>query len=270
MLKRQIILLACVLCAAACFICSAAADWTDLPYWVGVDKTAQRVTIYSTSDNRALYCWKCSTAVVFGATPRGTFYMPQKKSASERTDDLMYAVDGMYFTWASRINGPILFHSIIFNGPDWSDLDVSTVDLLGKPASHGCIRLGVDEARWIAQNVMPGSKVIIYDNSKDKLILNALGQAPETELRGLSNPASGIHILADGLPISSPLVIQKGAAMQLQYALEPVDAKTQVTWTSSSAAVAKVTRNGLVTGMKSGVVTISAVAGNGVRRSITL
>ncbi|HAH78565.1 MAG TPA: L,D-transpeptidase, partial [Ruminococcaceae bacterium] len=34
-------------------------------------------------------------------------------------------------------------------------------DKLGEPASHGCIRLPVEDAKWIYDNIPEGTKVVI-------------------------------------------------------------------------------------------------------------
>ena len=54
--------------------------------------------------------------------------------------------------------GNYLFHSIPFD----SDKTTISDPTLGVPASHGCIRLSVEDSKWLYDNVKNGSKIIIY------------------------------------------------------------------------------------------------------------
>lgn len=54
--------------------------------------------------------------------------------------------------------GNYLFHSIPFENDQRTVSDPE----LGKPASHGCIRLSVEDSKWLYDNVQNGSKIIIY------------------------------------------------------------------------------------------------------------
>ena len=54
--------------------------------------------------------------------------------------------------------GNYLFHSIPFAEDQETILD----ETLGEPASHGCVRLDTEDAKWLYDNVLDGSKIIIY------------------------------------------------------------------------------------------------------------
>ena len=54
-----------------------------------------------------------------------------------------------------------MFHSVLYNqkgGP----VTQSSVNNLGSKASHGCVRLSVEDAKWLYQNCPKGTKVIVY------------------------------------------------------------------------------------------------------------
>lgn len=53
-----------------------------------------------------------------------------------------------------------LFHSVPFNKKQ--EVIQEEAEKLGQPASHGCIRLPIDMAKYIYENVPEGSKVLIY------------------------------------------------------------------------------------------------------------
>ena len=60
------------------------------------------------------------------------------------------------------VSGPIygvniLFHSVPFDETQTVILD----DTLGTPASHGCIRLKVEDAKWLYDNIANDTKIII-------------------------------------------------------------------------------------------------------------
>ena len=53
--------------------------------------------------------------------------------------------------------GDYLFHSVPFDETQTVILD----DTLGTPASHGCIRLKVEDAKWLYDNIANDTKIII-------------------------------------------------------------------------------------------------------------
>ncbi len=57
-----------------------------------------------------------------------------------------------------------MFHSIPYNRKSDSSISKSALSALGEPASHGCIRLRVEDAQFIAENCLEGTKVKIYES----------------------------------------------------------------------------------------------------------
>lgn len=51
----------------------------------------------------------------------------------------------------------IINHSILFNASGTEIID----DRLGMALSHGCIRLAVENAQWIYDNVLDASAIVI-------------------------------------------------------------------------------------------------------------
>ena len=102
----------------------------------------------------------CSTGASGSSTPIGTFVMPNKRYSSERTE--WYFTMDVYVKYPSRIYKGILFHSVPFSSRNDATLQWSEYNKLGSPASHGCIRLRVDDSKWIADNCPPGTVVYIY------------------------------------------------------------------------------------------------------------
>ena len=138
-------------------------------YYIVVDITNQYVTVYrngNVSNSGIVRQMICSTGKSGTSTPTGTFTLPSKSRSSERTEWYYFSKYGTYAKYATRIKGGILFHSVLFNRKGSSTPTSSSVKALGSKASHGCIRLRVEDAKWIAQNCPAGTKVKIYKSGK--------------------------------------------------------------------------------------------------------
>lgn len=99
----------------------------------------------------------CSTGTTKNPTPLGTF------SAGGPCGKWYYFKKfNCWAQYAYRINGPILFHSVLYSSKDESTLRQSSVNNLGSRASHGCVRLKVDDAKWIYNNCPAGTTVVVY------------------------------------------------------------------------------------------------------------
>ena len=92
----------------------------------------------------------CSTGAPGYDTPRGSFKIGSRGNwffSKKYNDGAEY--------WTSFL-GDYLFHSLPMNSNH-----VVTDETLGKPASHGCVRMKSEDAKWIYSNVSSGTKVII-------------------------------------------------------------------------------------------------------------
>ena len=86
---------------------------------------------------------------------------------------------GGYAQYWTRINSSIAFHSVIYNTVSTMDLKISSYNILGKRASHGCIRLTVADAKWIYDNVGAGTIVTIDESLPSDPELRASLKLPE-------------------------------------------------------------------------------------------
>ena len=137
-------------------------------YEIRVDLTNQIVTVYDAgniSDGGIVRQMICSTGRSATPTPSGTFYLPSRSRSNERTEWYYFPEFKCYAKWATRIRGGILFHSTLFTSAKRGPTSSST-RALGSKASHGCIRLKVDDAKFIAKNCPAGTKVRIYSSGK--------------------------------------------------------------------------------------------------------
>ena len=55
-----------------------------------------------------------------------------------------------------------MFHSVPYYSKDAGNLEWEQYNLLGQSASMGCVRLCVEDAKWIYDNCKRGTKVVVY------------------------------------------------------------------------------------------------------------
>ena len=144
----------------------------DLPYYIEVDLSSQIVTVYRTADDSVVHQMLCSAGLL-DYTPRGTFYLP-KTSGDERKEWYYFSMYSCYAHYATRIVDYILFHSIPYSERDESTISQSGIKEFGNAASHGCVRLLTEDAKFIAENCGPGTRVKIFKSRKENQELRTL------------------------------------------------------------------------------------------------
>lgn len=90
-------------------------------------------------------------------TPIGTFRTPFKAA--------WHPLQGCWGQYCTQIVGNYLFHSSPYNSPNKNDLSYRLYNQLGTVCSHGCVRLTVEDAKWIYDNCPLGTTVTIYNAS---------------------------------------------------------------------------------------------------------
>ena len=129
------------------------------PYKIVVDIGDQRVYVGKWTGEaytELVKEMKCSTGKNETPTPTGTYQMDGKAG-----DEWYYFKEfNCYAKWATRIVGGILFHSITFNS---KKKQVGSESSLGHKASHGCVRLSIENAKWIYDNCPAGTTVVIQN-----------------------------------------------------------------------------------------------------------
>ena len=133
-------------------------DYSSLKYYIKVNIKSQNVMIYAMDENNnynvLIKSMICSTGK---DTPQnGVFYTTDKYEWRE----LCGKVYGQY---ATRITGPILFHSVPYQNKSKDSLEYWEYDKLGEPASLGCVRLTVEDAKWIYDYCKSGTAVEFYN-----------------------------------------------------------------------------------------------------------
>ena len=133
----------------------------NMPYYIDVDITNQTVTVYNTKDGSVARQMLCSTGMN-DRTPTGTWYMPTKERSDERTEWYHMVNAGAWVRYPTKIYYAYFFHSLTYARADESKMYQDAIDNYGVPASHGCIRLRVDDAKYIAENCLAGTRVRIF------------------------------------------------------------------------------------------------------------
>lgn len=131
------------------------------PYYIKVNYGAQVVTVYKKDSNgnytTPVKAMVCSTG---SATPKsGVYSIPGRWAWGA-------LFGNVYGQYCVKITGNILFHSVPYlRGGDHASLEYWEYDKLGTAASAGCIRLKVEDAKWIFNNCVNGTKVEFYSSS---------------------------------------------------------------------------------------------------------
>ena len=121
-------------------------------YLILVDTTANRVGIYSGSVGKwnEVKKWVCTTGAKSTPTVKGTFTVQGKGKS----------FGSGYTCWYyTQFYGNYLYHSVLNKQ---GSMSVIIDGRLGINASHGCVRLNINNAKWIYDNIPRGTKVVVY------------------------------------------------------------------------------------------------------------
>ena len=114
-------------------------------YLILVSRSRHEVGVFRGSFNNwnCIKFWSCVTGAPSTPTITGEYRTIGFKRTNLSTDTRA--------RWCTQINGGYFFHSILASNSE-----------LGNSQSHGCIRLAVENAKWIYDNIWQGTKVYIY------------------------------------------------------------------------------------------------------------
>ncbi|MBP5607790.1 MAG: L,D-transpeptidase [Lachnospiraceae bacterium] len=128
----------------------------DQGYHIYINVAANVVTVYY--DGEPMRAMITSTGT---ATPlTGTYNTSNKFNWASLNGNV-------YGQYCTRIYKGILFHSVPYTGlRDYGSLKHGQFDLLGTPASMGCMRLCVADAKWIYDNIPTNTPVTFYSDEE--------------------------------------------------------------------------------------------------------
>lgn len=151
---------------------------TPPPYKLVVDVTNQLVKVYGRGETgeyddfiRAMWC---STGTTSFPSETGTFTLTTRRVLWAEFPNWG---GGKAQYWV-KITPEIAFHSVLYSRNDNKAVNMKSVNRLGKRASHGCIRLTLQDAKWIYQNAGAGTQVVITEDLP-----------ADSELKAASKPA---------------------------------------------------------------------------------
>ncbi len=130
-------------------------------YLIAVSRELNRICVYQgkKGDWKLKSYWMCSTGRPengkISKTPTGSWLMPKE-------DNHLGYIGGHkdYTCWyATRFYGRCFFHSVIYEPASKTRIQDGR---LGMNISDGCIRMDIENAKWIYDNCHTGTRVIVY------------------------------------------------------------------------------------------------------------
>lgn len=137
---------------------------TPVPYYMDVDCKNQVTKVYTYDENKEytklVRVMICSTGTSSYPSDVGVWTL-SGRTARWCTFPKWGGGTAQYWT---KINGNIAFHSVIYANYDPNQMSKSSFNHLGKRASHGCIRLTTQDAKWVYENCGAGTQVNIHND----------------------------------------------------------------------------------------------------------
>lgn len=151
-------------------------------YYLSCDRVNGVMTVYANRDRTIpIKTIRVSVGNPGTPTPKGTYSIKR----AGRWQPLMGPSWGQYGSW---VVGGIYVHSVACSEMNDHNLPVGEYLKLGNPASHGCIRCCVADAKWVYDNCN-GSEITIFDGvyQSNEARKGPLGRKALTPLRGSKN-----------------------------------------------------------------------------------
>ena len=122
------------------------------PYIILVDRSAHKVGIFQGWQGNwsNIAFWDCSDGAPSTPTVEGVFRVGIKGYYFDSGNARCY--------WYTQFYGDYLFHSVLYNKYTGALSD----GRLGMALSHGCVRLDINNAKWIYDTIPSGTTVVVY------------------------------------------------------------------------------------------------------------
>lgn len=127
------------------------------PYYIKVNRKLNVVYVYEVVNGEYSKLVKVFTCSTGRDTPAGVFGTKNKYVWK-------VLIGPCYGQYSTRITGQILFHSVPYKYQSKDSLEWWLYNRLGRKDSLGCIRLTVEDAKWIYDNCPLGTLVEIFDS----------------------------------------------------------------------------------------------------------
>ena len=130
-----------------------------MPYMATVVRNQSKVYITGwdgSGYNELVKVFTCSCGAPSTPTIEGTYY-----AVGPISEWYYMKSSNVWVRYAFQIKGNYFFHSVLFSNKGNKYPTSTSVKNLGRNVSHGCIRLAVDDIKWIYENCTKGMKVVI-------------------------------------------------------------------------------------------------------------
>ncbi len=127
---------------------------SSTPWLILVDTKENKVGVFNGKKGNwnIVKYWDCTTGAPVSPTVKGSFTVGNR--------GMHFGEEKGYTCWYwTQFYGDYLFHSILYNPYSKTSIQDGR---LGQNLSHGCVRLEIDNAKWIYDNIPRGTKVYVY------------------------------------------------------------------------------------------------------------
>lgn len=155
-------------------------EFRQSSYYLECDRVNGVMTIYTNSKKNV----PIKTVRVSVGNP-GTPTPLMTNERIDRADRWQLLMGPSWGQYGTHVRGGIYIHSVASGQRHGNNLPAGEYLKLGNPASHGCIRCCVADAKWIWENCN-GSRIRIFDGkyNANETFKGPLGRNPLTPLRG--------------------------------------------------------------------------------------
>lgn len=125
---------------------------SSTPYILMVNRSTHKVGIFQgwRGSWTPIQYWDCGDGAPSTPTVTGVFTIKSRGYYFDSGNARCY--------WYTQFYGNYLFHSVLYSKYNGSLLD----GRVGMALSHGCVRLKIENAKWIYDNIPSGSTVVVY------------------------------------------------------------------------------------------------------------
>ena len=126
--------------------------YSNTNYIIMVNNSTHKVGVFrgSSYNWEPVWYWNCTTGASVSPTVRGTYTVGFRG---------MSFGSGYTCWYWTQFYGNYLFHSVLYQPGSMTRIQDGR---LGISASHGCVRLDIECARWIYNNIPRGTRVVSY------------------------------------------------------------------------------------------------------------
>lgn len=122
------------------------------PYLLTTDLRSKQTYVFESTKGtwNLLYKWPSTIGAAATPTITGTFQISGRKPS--------FGTDQYQVKYATRIKNGYYYHSVLYDPTGMKVTD----DRLNEALSHGCIRLAPEHAKWVYDNILDETPVIIH------------------------------------------------------------------------------------------------------------